>query len=89
MERAGLVHGDELQVGQGQGHSASIRDGADERASADGLSVEFDVDEVGLSLIGGERDQASAAPHYLDMVGHFSFVDGDLQLALARLASVN
>lgn len=54
VERAGVVDGDELQVGEAEGYSARVSDRADKGASSDGLSVEFYVDQVGFRLVGGE-----------------------------------
>ena len=54
-----------------------------------GLAVELDLDGVHFGHFGREADEALAAAEDLDVVGHLAVVDGDLQLALARLARVH
>lgn len=61
-------------MGEAQGDAACIGHLADEGAAADGFTVELDVDEVRLGMVGGERDQATATPNDLDMIWNFSLV---------------
>jgi hypothetical protein len=66
-----------------------IGDFANERTSRNRLAVELDVNGVWLGLLGREVDETTSASQDLNVIWHFSVVDGNLKLTLSSLRSVN